>query len=120
LKSFTWPRRWSTSRRGGRRRRTIPWHLRAYRADEQLPLVARIVNAIGLSLSAAHFWGMDEWVLNAKEVSATHPLSFEKADREMCFDRIDKKLAMPDENLHFRRPTRARIARRGTPGFAAR
>ena len=28
---------------------------------EQLPLVARIVNAIGLKLTHAHFWGMDEW-----------------------------------------------------------
>ncbi len=68
---------------------------------EQLPLVARIVNAIGLNLRAAHFWGMDEWVLDGTEVPATHPLSFEKADRELCFNRIEKKLAMPDENLHF-------------------
>ncbi len=68
---------------------------------EQLPLVARIVNSIGLNLRAAHFWGMDEWIIDGKEASATHPLSFEKADREMCFKRIDKKLAMPDSNLHF-------------------
>lgn len=68
---------------------------------EQLPLAARIVNAIGLKLHDAHFWGMDEWVLDGKEVPVTHPLSFEKADREMCFARIDKRLAMPDANLHF-------------------
>lgn len=30
-----------------------------------------------------------------------HPLSFEKADREMCFDRIRPELRMPDSNLHF-------------------
>src|SRR5476651_2234633 len=65
---------------------------------EQLPLVARIVNAIGLNLRAAHFWGMDEWVVDGKEAPATHPLSFQKADREMCFDRIEKNLAMPDAN----------------------
>jgi len=29
------------------------------------------------------------------------PLSFQKADMELCFDRIDPKLAMPSENLHF-------------------
>ncbi len=68
---------------------------------EQLPLVARIVNELGLSLQHAHFWGMDEWVMNGKEVSSTHPLSFEKADREMCFDRIRAELRMPDSNLHF-------------------
>src|SRR5690606_23558733 len=28
---------------------------------EQLPLVARLVNDLNLSLKDAHFWGMDEW-----------------------------------------------------------
>jgi glucosamine-6-phosphate deaminase len=68
---------------------------------EQLPLVARIVNSLGLKLHNAHFWGMDEWVENGKPVAATHPLSFAKADMEMCFNRIDKKLVMPRQNIHF-------------------
>jgi glucosamine-6-phosphate deaminase len=68
---------------------------------EQLPLVARLVNELNLSLKSAHFWGMDEWVIDGKEVSPDHPLSFEKADRELCFNRIRKELVMPDENLHF-------------------
>jgi glucosamine-6-phosphate deaminase len=68
---------------------------------EQLPLVARIVNALELKLHDAHFWGMDEWVENGKPVAASHPLSFAKADMEMCFDRIDKKLVMPKQNIHF-------------------
>jgi glucosamine-6-phosphate deaminase len=68
---------------------------------EQLPLVARIVNELGLSVKSAHFWGMDEWFSDGREVAADHPLSFEKADRHLCFDRIRKELVMPDENLHF-------------------
>jgi len=70
---------------------------------EQLPLVARIVNALGLNLAKhdAHFWGMDEWVESGKPVPATHPLSFAKADMELCFNRIDRKLAMPKANIHF-------------------
>ena len=68
---------------------------------EQLPLVARIVNAIGLNLKNSHFWGMDEWVIDGKEVSQDHPLSFALADRSMCFDKIRKELAMPAENMHF-------------------
>lgn len=68
---------------------------------EHLPLVARMVNELGLSLKSAHFWGMDEWYMDGKEVSTDHPLSFERADRELCFDRITKQLVMPDENLHF-------------------
>lgn len=68
---------------------------------EQLPLVARIVNELNLSLKSAHFWGMDEWAIGGKEVLPDHPLSFEKADRDLCFNRIRKDLVMPDENLHF-------------------
>jgi glucosamine-6-phosphate deaminase len=68
---------------------------------EQLPLVARLVNELELDLRYAHFWAMDEWVIDGREVAADHPLSFERADRELCFDRIRPELRMPEENLHF-------------------
>ena len=68
---------------------------------EQLPLVARLVNELGLDLRHAHFWGMDEWYEHGREVPVTHPLSFERADRELCFDRIRPELRMPEANLHF-------------------
>jgi len=68
---------------------------------EQLPLVARIVNSIGLNLADSHFWGMDEWVIDGKEVPEDHPLSFARTDAEMCFDKICPSLAMPKANLHF-------------------
>jgi glucosamine-6-phosphate deaminase len=70
---------------------------------EQLPLVARIVNSLGLNLGKldAHFWGMDEWVQDGKAVPPTHPLSFVKADRDLCFDRIKPELKMPEKNQHF-------------------
>jgi glucosamine-6-phosphate deaminase len=70
---------------------------------EQLPLVARLVNALGLDVRTGHFWGMDEWFdpATGREVPVTHPLSFERADRAMCFSRISKSLRMPDAHLHF-------------------
>ncbi|MBI1247221.1 glucosamine-6-phosphate isomerase [bacterium] len=71
---------------------------------EQLPLVAQMVNALGLDLKKldAHFWGMDEWVdANGKPVPVEFPLSFAKADKALCFDRIDPKYAIPEANLHF-------------------
>jgi glucosamine-6-phosphate deaminase len=68
---------------------------------EQLPLVARLVNELGLSVRSAHFWGMDEWYLDGGEVPVTHPLSFERADRELCFEKIRRELRMPDAHLHF-------------------
>lgn len=68
---------------------------------EQLPLVARLVNELRIDLTNAHFWGMDEWVLDGREVPRSHPLSFARSDMELCFDRIDKGLRMPEENTHF-------------------
>lgn len=70
---------------------------------EQLPLVAQIVNSLALNVRSGHFWGMDEWfdVAAGVEVPVSHPLSFERADRALCFNRIDRRLRMPDAHLHF-------------------
>ncbi len=69
---------------------------------EQLPLVARLVNALEWDLRSAHFWGMDEWVdENGDPVPTSHPLSFAKADVDLCFKRIKRKLRIPESHLHF-------------------
>jgi glucosamine-6-phosphate deaminase len=68
---------------------------------EQLPLVARLVNELEIDLRHAHFWGMDEWVVDGKEVGMDFPLSFAKADMDLCFNRIRPELRMPPENIHF-------------------
>jgi len=68
---------------------------------EQLPLVAQLVNGLEVNLKHAHFWGMDEWYQNGKEVGEDHPLSFARADKELCFNRIRPDLKMPESNLHF-------------------
>lgn len=69
--------------------------------SEQLPLVARMVNEFDLNLKHCHFWGMDEWVVDGKEMEIDHPLSLAGADMSLCFDRIRTDLRMPAENLHF-------------------
>ena len=68
---------------------------------EQLPLVARLVNELDLDLRHCHFWGMDEWVVDGREAPEDFPLSFAKADLELCFNRIRPELRMPRENIHF-------------------
>jgi len=68
---------------------------------EQLPLVARIVNSLELDVRDGHFWGMDEWVEHGKPVPTSHPLSFARADMELCFKRIRRGLRMPESHLHF-------------------
>jgi glucosamine-6-phosphate deaminase len=69
---------------------------------EQLPLVARLVNDLEVDVRDGHFWGMDEWVDDqGVPVPIEHPLSFAKADLELCFNRIRPELRMPDDHLHF-------------------
>ncbi len=70
---------------------------------EQLPLVAQLVNDLEVNLANAHFWAMDEWFIDGKEAPVTHPLSFARADMELCFNRIKPEFRMPSENLHFLR-----------------
>jgi len=66
-----------------------------------LPLVARIINELEMDLRYCHFWGMDEWVVNGKEVGAGFPFSLARADMELCFNRIRPDLRMPSDNIHF-------------------
>jgi len=68
---------------------------------EQLPLVARLVNELEINLKNAVFWGMDEWIIDGKEVGMDFPLSLANADFELCFNHIRKDLCMPRENIHF-------------------
>ncbi|MEX2119343.1 MAG: glucosamine-6-phosphate isomerase [Pirellulales bacterium] len=68
---------------------------------EQLPLVARLVNELELDLRHAHFWGMDEWVVDGREAPEDFPLSFARTDMELCFNRIRPDLRMPRANIHF-------------------
>ncbi len=68
---------------------------------EQLPLVARLINELNINLKNCHFWGMDEWVIDGKEVDINFPLGFAKADMDMCFSKIKPELRMPMENMHF-------------------
>ena len=78
---------------------------------EQLPLVARLVNELDLNLRHAHFWGMDEWVLDGKEVPETHPLSFAKAGS-------DPTWKCPAATFPSPRPTPRLTSRVGSPSAA--
>lgn len=47
------------------------------------------------------FWGMDEWYVDGKEIGVESPISFERANNELMFHRMNKKLRMPEENIHY-------------------
>ncbi len=72
---------------------------------QHLSLLSRLINELGIGIKDAHFWSMAEWYdgETKKEVTMDHPFSLEKAHRGLCFDRIQKRLVMPDAHLHFPR-----------------
>ena len=121
-RTSTSPRRWNTSTPGARARADNPVGICGpIGPTEQLRWWRGIVNALGLDVRSAHFWGMDEWFLDGTEVPVTHPLSFEQADRELCFNRIEQELRHARRQPALsRRPTPRLTARAGTPACAAR
>ncbi len=69
---------------------------------EQLPLVARLVNELGISLAPLSLLGHGRVGRRWQGGVGGHaPLSFARADLELCFNRIRPELAMPKENIHF-------------------
>ena len=87
---------------------------------EQLPLVARLVNELGLSLQHSHFWGMDEWVGDdGREV----PTAIRCRSSERIVNCVSTGLRLARQCRRkiciFPRPTRRPIERAGT-AFAAR
>jgi glucosamine-6-phosphate deaminase len=70
---------------------------------EQLPLVAMLVNELNINLSRlnAQFWGMDEWVKDGKTLPAEHPLSFQKANLDLCFNLMRPELRPAPDALHY-------------------
>ncbi len=68
---------------------------------EQLPLVATIINELGINVSDGWFLGMDEFVEDGEAIPYDHPLSFARTDLEMCWERIEPKLRMPREQWVF-------------------
>jgi glucosamine-6-phosphate deaminase len=68
---------------------------------EQLPIVARIINELGLDVRAGWFAGMDEFIEDGVAIPETHPLSFRATDMNLCFRQIRAELRMPEEQLFF-------------------
>ena len=98
----TSPRRWSTSRRGGRRRRTTPPASAAPSVRRSSSPSSRGSSTSSRSICATRTSGAwTSGICDGREVPQTHPLSFARADRELCFDRIRTDLKMPEANLHF-------------------
>ena len=91
---------------------------------EQLPLVARLVNALDLDVRSGHFWGMDEWfdVETGSEVPVDAPAELRAGrPRAVLQPHPARSCGCPTRNLHFPEGRHgARTARAGTRACAAR
>jgi glucosamine-6-phosphate deaminase len=68
---------------------------------EQMPLIARLVNELDLNLKHCYFWGMDEWVVDGKDVGIDYPYSFRKVNVDGWISRIRPELLMPADHIFF-------------------
>ena len=80
---------------------------------EQLPLVARLVNALELDVPHAHFWGMDEWFdADGREVAGDASAVASRRPTARCASTASAaSCGCRDANLHFPKADTARTAR---------
>ncbi len=68
----------------------------------QYPIFLDIIHKENISLKNCHFFYMDENADDeAQTLPADHPLSFQGEMRKLWLDKVDKKLAVPEEQLFF-------------------
>ncbi|MBO5286105.1 MAG: glucosamine-6-phosphate isomerase [Clostridia bacterium] len=63
---------------------------------DQYPILARLVNELGVSLKNVWFFNMDEYMLSPTEmISSTDKLSFAKRMQDEFYSKVDPDLIMP-------------------------
>ncbi len=88
---------------------------------EQLPLVARLVNELGVSLRHAHFWGMDEWY-DPPEKRCRRPIRYPSNGRTVrcCLTASGRSCGCRRRICIFPRRIRQVTGHPGRPGCVAR
>lgn len=72
---------------------------------QQYPILAEMVNRMGVSLKRVHFFNMDEYMWDSETVIAKEdPLSFYGRMKREFYDRINPELVMPESQRHFPEP----------------
>lgn len=74
---------------------------------QHYPILADMVNRLGVSLKNVHFFNMDEYMVSADEViDANHPMSFKQRMNSEFYNRVNPDLVMPENQRHFPEPGR--------------
>lgn len=72
---------------------------------DQYPILAELVNRLGVSLKKVHFFNMDEYMISETEaVGHDDPLSFYGRMKREFYDRVREDLVMPESQRHFPAP----------------
>lgn len=71
----------------------------------QYPILAELVNRLGVSLKHVHFFNMDEYMLTpAQAIDPAHPMSFHGRMEREFYSRLRPELAIPASQRHFPEP----------------
>ena len=72
---------------------------------DQYPILARLVNELGVSLKNVHFFNMDEYMITQTEViDENHPMSFKERMNKEFYSLVNPELVMPQSQRHFPQP----------------
>lgn len=75
----------------------------------QYPILAELVNRLGVSLRHVHFFNMDEYLITPdKAIAPDHFMSFHKRMDAELYDRLDPAIAIPVSQRHFPEPGKER------------
>ena len=72
---------------------------------QQYPILAEMINRLGVSLKNVHFFNMDEYMPSPTEtIAKDDPMSFFGRMKREFYDRVDPALVMPESQRHFPTP----------------
>ena len=72
---------------------------------QQYPILAEMVNRLGVSLKNVHFFNMDEYMPTPTEtIAKDDPMSFFGRMKREFYDRVRPDLVMPESQRHFPEP----------------
>ncbi len=68
----------------------------------QYPILAEMVNRLGVSLKKVHFFNMDEYLVSPdKAIEPTDPMSFKYRMNKEFYERVRPELVMDEDHRHF-------------------
>lgn len=72
---------------------------------QHYPILADMVNRLGVSLKNVHFFNMDEYMISEEQViDKENPMSFQYRMKHEFYDRVKPELVMPESQRHFPQP----------------